>query len=141
MTSLLVSVGMLACEKAGSTGGENAKLLALYHAGMLCQEGSASMLACERAERLGGQNAGRRECETAGTLSCWHALSEDLMLACAHARGPKGGAARMREGETASSPSCWHALSGGMREWRVPFQLLGAGSNLVWKAIADLEEY
>src|ERR1017187_3425064 len=105
MTSLLVSVGMLACEKAGSTGGENAKLLALYHAGMLCQEGSASMLACERAERLGGQNAGRRE------------------------------------GETASSPSCWHALSGGMREWRVPFQLLGAGSNLVWKAIADLEEY
>jgi hypothetical protein len=78
--------------------GENAKLLALYHAGMLCLK-----------------------------ISCWHARMRE--------------AARMREGETASSPSCWHALSGGMREWRVPFQLLGAGSNLVWKAIADLEEY
>ena len=66
------------------------------------------------------------------------------MLACEHAGGPKGQAARMREGESAkllavhhAGMLCQEACVNGVCH----FSSLGAGSNLVWKAIADLEEY
>ena len=81
------------------------------------QEGHAGMLACERAEGLDGQNARRRECESAGTLPCWHAPSEVLMLACEHARGRKCWVARMRK--------CWQPTMRACVKGGVPFTSQG----------------
>ena len=83
--------------------GENAKLLALYHAGMLCLK-----ISCWHARMREGRKAGRRECAKARLLAVHHAG----ML-------------------------CQEACVNGVCH----FSSLGAGSNLVWKAIADLEEY
>jgi len=73
----------LSRKEGRSLEGKNAKLLALYHAGMLCQGDHACMLECEPPERLDGANAERRTCGTAGPLPCEH----DSVRACWHARG------------------------------------------------------
>src|ERR1017187_5367902 len=95
--------------EAGSTGGENAKLLALYHAGMLCSRGprgNAGMRASRKARRP--------ECATARMRNCWRAI----MRACS-VRANAGMRACVRAerlgGENAKLLALWHVGMLGLK--------------------------
>lgn len=113
--------------EAGSTGGENSKLLALYHAGMLCSRGPrwhAGMRASRKARRPECATARMRNCSRAIMRAC-SVRANAGMRACARAErlggvnakllalwhvGMLGLKGLMLACPTARMQNCWQSL-------------------------------